>query len=137
FHFGGGNNFVDVRDVAEGHLLAAQCGRSGERYLLGGSNRTYTAFFAELARAAPRPIFRVRLPAALARVAAAVNARLTRGGAKRPYLTPGQARLLSLFFYYGSSKAARELGYRPRPLRETVLAAHQFWQGQEGRARAG
>src|SRR5262249_32175909 len=36
FHFGGGNNFVDVRDVAEGHLLAAQCGRSGERYLLGG-----------------------------------------------------------------------------------------------------
>ena len=39
-HFGGGNNYVDVRDVAAGHLLAAEHGRAGERYILGGTNLT-------------------------------------------------------------------------------------------------
>src|SRR5262249_52426375 len=42
-YFGGGNNFVDVRDVAAGHLLAAERGQVGQRYILGGINLPYHA----------------------------------------------------------------------------------------------
>jgi dihydroflavonol-4-reductase len=131
FHFGSGNNYVDVRDVAAGHLLAGERGRSGERYLLGGCNRTYTAFFAELARWAGRPIFRMRLPVALAGLAVLLHRRLKRRRRARPYLSAAQARLLPLFFYYDSGKAVRELGYRPRPLDSTLRDAHRFWMCRE------
>jgi dihydroflavonol-4-reductase len=129
-HFGGGNNFVDVRDVADGHLRAAVHGRPGQRYILGGENRTFTAFFADLARVAPRPIFRVRIPAAVGTAAAALYDYLRRGRRSRPYVTAGHARVLPLFFYYDSAKARRELGYRARPLRETLADAYRFWMGR-------
>jgi dihydroflavonol-4-reductase len=125
-HFGGGNNFADVRDVAVGHLLAAERGQAGQRYILGGANRTYTAFFAELARAARRWIGRVRLPNTLAPLAALISRGLGRRGG-RPYLTAGQARLVPLYFWYDSAKARRELGYEPRPLAVTLADAHAFW----------
>jgi dihydroflavonol-4-reductase len=124
-HFGGGNNFVDVRDVALGHLLAAERGRAGERYILGGENRTLSAFLADLARVAGKPILRLRLPNVLAPVVAALNACYTRQA--RPYLTPGQARLVPLFFYFTSRKATQELGYCPRPLLPALRDAHAFW----------
>jgi dihydroflavonol-4-reductase len=127
FYFGGGNNFVDVRDVAAGHLLAAERGQSGQRYILGGCNRSYADFFNSLAQLAPRTIFRLRLPAALGQVAALVNARLRGRTAGKSYITPGQARLLSLFFYFDSSKAHQELGYDPRPLKQSLADTYRFW----------
>jgi dihydroflavonol-4-reductase len=130
FDFGGGNNFVDVRDAAAGHLLAAERGRPGERYILGGCNRTTTAFFADLARVAGRPIFRLRLPAALGGLVATLNDRFGVWRAARSYLTAGQARLLGLFFYYDCGKAHRELGYRPRSLRASLADSHAFWMGE-------
>jgi dihydroflavonol-4-reductase len=131
FHFGGGNNFVDVRDVAAGHLQAAERGRAGERYILGGENRDYAAFFADLSRAAGRSIFRLRLPDALGGVVAWLDGRLGRGGAARAYLTPEQARLIGWFFYYDCGKARRELGYSPRPLRQSLAEAFAFWTGRK------
>src|SRR5262249_55788999 len=127
FHFGGGNSFVDVRDVALGHLRAAERGRTGERYLLAGSNRSFSDFFSGLARAARRAIFRLRLPNGLGADVAWPNARRRRSA--RAYLAPCQARMVSLFFYFRSDKAERELGYRPRPLRESLNDAHAFWMG--------
>jgi dihydroflavonol-4-reductase len=125
-HFGGGNNYVDVRDVARGHLLVAERGRSGERYILGGHNRAAAAFFADLARAGGRPVLRLRLPDALGPAFATLSGLRSRPG-KRPYLTPSQARLAPLFFYYDTAKAERELGYRTRPLRQTLAEAYAFW----------
>jgi len=127
FYFGGGNNFVDVRDVAMGHLLAAVRGRSGQRYILGGANLSYTAFFSNLAQRAPRTIFRLRLPAALGQVAALVNDRLRSRMTGKSYLTPAQARLLSLFFYFDSSRARLELGYDPRSLNQSLADTYRFW----------
>ena len=125
--FGGGNNFVDVRDVAAGMLRTAEVGRPGERYILGGTNLSYTAFNGELARVAGRAIPRFRLPTPLARVGAAIGDRLKRKKSKRPLLSSAQARLLGLFFYYDCSKARRELGYITRPLRQTLVDAYHFW----------
>jgi dihydroflavonol-4-reductase len=129
-HFGGGNNYVDVRDVAAGHLLAAERGRSGQRYLLGGTNRTTTAFFADLAHAAGRPIFRLRLPDALGPVVADLQERFGRGRPTRAVFTPQQARLMPWFFYYDSSKAQKELGYRSRLLPTALADTYAFWIGR-------
>lgn len=126
FYFGGGNNFVDVRDVADGMLRAARHGRPGQRYILGGTNLTFHAFFAELARSARRSIFRLRLPAALAEPLARLGETLSRAGS-RPTISAPQARLLSWYFFFDTSKARQELGYRPRLLRDTLADAHRFW----------
>lgn len=126
-HFPGGNNFVDVRDVADGIAGAADRGRPGERYLLGGTNLTFARFFAELARAAGRPIPRVGLPRWLALGFAEAGRWVRRRPGKRPPITPGQARLLGLYFFYSSAKAGRDLGYAPRPLAQTLRDAHAFW----------
>src|SRR5262245_11751805 len=123
--FGGGNNFVDVRDVADGLLRAAERGRPGERYLLTGTNRSMTGFFGELARAAGRTIPRLRLPTALAPIVAVLGERFTRRATAA--LTVSQARLLPYFWYFDCGKARRELGYEPRPLRATLADAYAFW----------
>lgn len=132
-YFGGGNNFVDVRDVALGHLLAAEHGRPGERYLLTGRNRTTTAFFADLARVARRPIFRLRMPNALGGLVAKLNDYFHVWRNSRSYLTAGQARLLQLFFFYDSAKARRELGYAPRPWQTTLQDCYAYWMQRHAR----
>jgi dihydroflavonol-4-reductase len=124
-HFGGGNNFVDVRDVADGVMRVADRGRPGERYLLTGTNCSMTGFFGELARAAGRAIPRLRLPTGLAPVVAALGERFTRRGS--PALTVPQARLMHFFWYFDCGKARRELGYEPRQLRVTLADAYSFW----------
>jgi dihydroflavonol-4-reductase len=126
FVFGGGNNFVDVRDVADGILRAGLFGRPGERYILGGENRTYANFFTALAQAANQRIFRLRLPTFVARMMAWVGDLVARPK-PRPLLTRSQARLLGWFFWYDSTKARAELGYRARPLKETLADAYDFW----------
>jgi dihydroflavonol-4-reductase len=127
FYSGAGSNFVDVRDVADGMLRAAQHGRAGQRYLLTGHNLTYDRFFGLLARTARRPIFRVRLPGPVAQLGARLAGCLARPG-KRPYLTPGQARLLERFFWFDAARAHRELGYRARPLTQTLHDTFSFWK---------
>ncbi len=127
FYFGGGNNFVDVRDVAQGIRLAAEKGRPGERYLLVGDNHTYQTFFRELGRADPRMIPRIRLPNALASVIGLIGDFLPRKASRRPYLSSAQAALLGLYFFYHATKARRELGFQTRPLRQSLADAHAFW----------
>ena len=126
FYSGRGNNFVDVRDVADGMMLAAEKGRAGERYILGGENHSYAAFFRLLARAQGRWRFRMRMPLFLAKLSALIADRFPRRKA-RPYLTRAQARLLGLWFFFDCSKAKRELGYNPRPLIDSLIDAHAFW----------
>ncbi|MSR51874.1 MAG: NAD-dependent epimerase/dehydratase family protein [Gemmataceae bacterium] len=128
--FGGGNNFVDVRDVASGLLLAARLGTPGQRYILGGTNLSYTSFYSELARYSARSIPRFRIPTGLARIAAKIGDQFSRKQRKRPLLTSAQARLLGLFFYYDCAKSISKLGYQSRPLAETLRDAHAFWMGR-------
>jgi dihydroflavonol-4-reductase len=127
FYFAGGNCFVDGRDVALGHLLAARHGATTQRYILGGANLSYAAFFRLLARAAKKRIFRMRLPLVLAPPLASFDEWVRRGRLRRPYLTTPEARLLGLYFYFSSARAERELGYRARPLSDTLDDTYKFW----------
>jgi dihydroflavonol-4-reductase len=126
-YFGGGLNVVDVRDVAFGHLLAAEHGRPGERYLLSGTNRSFGELFHDLARVAGRSIPRVRLPNALGVLGTELFDKRYFKKGRRPYLTAGQARMLGLYFFYDSAKARSELNYLPRSYSDTLTATHSFW----------
>ena len=132
FYFGGGNNFVDVRDVAEGMLLAAEKGQTGERYILGSENLTYSAFFSLLERVSGRRTFRIRLPNVLARFAARAIEACTHS--RRPSLSRSQARLMGLYLFFDCGKARRELGYVPRPLEAALADTHRFWMAKTSRA---
>jgi dihydroflavonol-4-reductase len=133
-YFGGGNNYVDVRDVAQGIRLAAERGRPGVRYLLAGENRTYHAFFCDLCRIARQTIPRLRLPDALATIIGYVNDHVRRRGKKPPSLSSAQAALLGLYFFFDASKARRELGFCARPLVQSLADAHAFWATTPQRA---
>jgi dihydroflavonol-4-reductase len=112
---GGGLNLVDVQDVARGHVLALERGRTGERYLLGGIDLTLAEAFARIAVAAGRRAPRLQLPYG----AALVFAQL--GMANRQEVT--FARLPA---WFSSAKAERELGYRASPLESALERAVAF-----------
>jgi dihydroflavonol-4-reductase len=107
-----GLNVVDVRDVARGHALALEHGAPGERYLLGGVNLSLEELFAAVARLAGRSRPRVRVPYAVAEMAAAA------GIANRD-----EVRLARLPMYFSSAKARSTLGYEPGPVEPALARA--------------
>jgi dihydroflavonol-4-reductase len=113
----GAVSVVDVRDVAEGHLLADRRGQPGERYILGGRNFTFDRLFADLGRLSgiDPP---VKLPPAAARAAAGLLASAGRGWP----LTPLEVRAASQWWTYRSTRARRDLGWTARPHEETLEA---------------
>lgn len=113
----GAVGIVDVRDVARGHLAAAARGKPGQRYILGGRNFTFDRLFADLGRLSGiEPP--VKLPATAAAAAAALLSATGRGWP----LTPAEVRAAGQWWTYRSTKARRELGWKPRPHEETLEA---------------
>ncbi len=127
-----GLNVVHVDDVAEGHVLALERGRVGERYVLGGRDMSLSEILAEIAALAGRRAPRLRLPhgAVLPLAFLAEGwARLTRG--KEPFVTVAGVRMARKRMYFSSAKAERELGYRARPA-EAALGEAFDWFRQHG-----
>jgi dihydroflavonol-4-reductase len=113
----GAVNVVDVRDVAEGHLLADEQGAVGERYILGGRNFTFDRLFADLGR-----LSGVEPPVKLATTPARAAARVLQAAGRAGPLSPNEVRAASQWWTYRSTKARRELGWRARPHEETLEA---------------
>jgi dihydroflavonol-4-reductase len=128
----GGVNLADVRDVAAGHLLAAEQGRAGRRYILGGEDHTFAVLIRLLARAAGcRPWTTPRVPGwAVTAVAGLAELRALLTG-REPYPSFGHVRLNRYYWFASSDRARRELGYHARPLRETLTDAYHWHQGRE------
>ena len=122
----GGLNVVDVRDVATGHLLADQLGGVGERYILGGRNFTFDRLFADLGR-----LSGVDPPLKVPRGLAVATAGLLGIGPGATTLTPQEVTAATQFWTYRSTKAKRELGWRPRPHEETLEATVAWYMEQE------
>ncbi len=112
-----GLNLVDVRDVAAGHLLAAERGRVGERYILGHRNLTLSEILAILAELTGRPRPRLRVPFAVAFAAAYgdhfVNVILRR---REPGIPIEGVRMSRHFMYFSPAKAVAELGLPQSPV---------------------
>jgi dihydroflavonol-4-reductase len=126
----GGSNFIDVRDAAQAHISAAENGRPGERYVLGGHNMTHAECLGIIGDVLGVRVKLVQVPhCALPAVAEGV-ALLRKWGVK---LSFEQTRVLlsGRFMYYDSSKAVRELGLRVRPFAETVRDTF-LWYASHG-----
>ncbi len=124
-----GLNVVHVDDVAEGHLLAFERGRVGERYILGGENMTLRDILGEVARLAGRRPPRFRLPHGLVlpiAYCAEAIARIT--GRGEPIVTVDGVRLARKYMYFSCDKARRELGYAPRPASEALADAVRWFR---------
>jgi dihydroflavonol-4-reductase len=123
----GALNIVDAEDVARGHLLADERGEVGERYILGNRNFTLDRLFADLARlsgVAP-PALKLPLAAALALARAA---ELAPG---RPAVTTIEVRASSLWWAFRSTKAKRELGWRPAHHEDTLQTTIDWYRERE------
>jgi dihydroflavonol-4-reductase len=126
-----GLNLVHVRDVARGHLLAAERGRVGEKYILGHADLTLAAIGALLASIAGCRAPRLRIPYAMAWTAAGcmeVAARVT-GGVPRASLTA--VRMARKRMFFSSAKAVRELGLPQTDVREALVDATR-WFAEHG-----
>jgi dihydroflavonol-4-reductase len=118
-----GLNMVHVDDVAEGHALALEKGRIGERYVLAGENLLLKDILALVADVVGRRPARIELPEAVVWPAAWFMEGLARLTGIPPMMTRDHIRMARHKMFYSSAKAIRELGYAPRPLRAAVEEA--------------
>jgi dihydroflavonol-4-reductase len=110
----GRNNFVDVRDVAHGMILAWEKGRSGERYILAGQNMSYREVFQRIARIGGVKPPTWRVPEFAARLFGRVGDLHESFSSAEPKLNSVSiAYSFCDTFQFSSEKARRELGYKP------------------------
>jgi dihydroflavonol-4-reductase len=118
-----GLNLVHVDDVAEGHLLALDRGKIGERYILGGQDATLAEMLGVIAALSKRKPPRVNLPRGpLYPLAYAAEAFAAITG-KEPFVTVDALKMSEHHMFFSSAKAERELGYRARPYAQALADA--------------
>lgn len=123
-----GLNLVHVEDVAAGHLLAAEKGKVGERYILGGQDVSLGQIMKDIAGIVGRKAPTVELPVGplfpLAWMAE-LGGKIT---GKEPFLTLDSLRMARHHMFYTSAKAERELGYSARPYGEALRDAVDWFR---------
>jgi dihydroflavonol-4-reductase len=125
-----GLNIVHVDDVADGHLLAFEKGRIGERYILGGEDMSLREILDVIAAAAGRKSRAVKLPRrALYPLAYGVEAWARWVVKREPLFTVDGLRMARKRMYFSTAKARNELGYNPRPAREALADAVAWLRG--------
>lgn len=115
-----GLNLVHVDDVAEGHALALERGRIGERYILGGENMPLKDILTLVASVAGQRPPSIRLPEAVIWPIAFAMEHLARVTGIPPLMTRDHLKMARKKMYYSSRKAIEELGFQPRPVRGAV-----------------
>jgi dihydroflavonol-4-reductase len=126
-----GLNVVAVEDVAAGHLLAAEKGRIGERYILGARNMTLKQILDALSKITGRPAPRLRLPHALALAAGYADQWFSRLTGREPQIPVEGVKISRHRMFVESDKAERELGYNPTSI-EAALERAVCWYEEHG-----
>jgi len=123
-----GLNLVDVRDVAEGHILALERGVRGERYILGGENLTLEAILGELAKITGRPAPRTKIPHWVAYAIGAASTGLSALTGREPFVALDAVRMSAKKMWVTHAKAAAKLGYRPGDPRAALQRAVEWFR---------
>ena len=126
----GAYNFVDVRDVAEGMIAAAEKGRSGEGYILAGHNVTVIELLRSVEAVAGAPAPRLRLPFGLIRRLSFLIPVYYWGTRQKALFTTYSLDVISSGCTMTNEKAGRELGYSPRPFMETMEDTVRWFRRQ-------
>ncbi|MCF8301914.1 MAG: SDR family oxidoreductase [Bacteroidales bacterium] len=119
-------NYVFIDDVIKGHILAMDKGRSGEKYLLGGENISYSGFFDTLAKVCGKKYKMINLPYSVMMVASGLFLFWTRISGRPPLITPEWVKKYLYNWALSSQKAIDELGYQITPL-ETGMQKTIDW----------
>jgi len=131
-----GLNFVPVEDCARGHLLAAERGRIGERYILGGLNLTLKNALDILAGITGRPAPQWKFPHVLAYAAGCVDTAVSRVLGREPRIPLEGVRMARHKMFVDASKAERELGFTRGPI-EAAIQRAVAWYESNGYIAAG
>ncbi len=123
-----GVNFVDVEDVARGHVLAARKGRIGERYILGNANMTIKEFFDLVAKTAGMEPLTRQASYPVAVCTAYICQVISFINKKPPRVSMTSARNIGKYVYYDCSKAIKELGMPQTPIKTTVEKAVNWFR---------
>lgn len=128
--FAGGASYVDVRDAAEVHVLAAEKGQKGERYIATAHNLDNEALIRAIDRVTgrKRPMMKLPIPAARA-IAIAMEAQAARTG-QPPLLARDFFEFSLKPAYYSNTKSVRELGATYRPIEESIRDAVDWFRSR-------
>ncbi|VXC87624.1 putative dihydroflavonol 4-reductase [Burkholderia sp. 8Y] len=123
-----GLNLVHVDDVANGHFLALERGRIGERYILGGENLSLQQMLADIAGLVGRKPPTIKLPRGPLYPLAIGAEMFAKVSGKEPFVTVDGLRMSKNKMYFTSAKAEAELGYQARPYREGLRDALDWFR---------
>lgn len=123
-----GLNVVAVEDVATGHLLAAEKGRIGERYILGCRNMTLKQILDALSAITGRRAPRVKLPHVVALMAGYADEMYSRLAGREPQIPVEGVKMSRHKMFIESDKAAQELGYRAGKIESALERAVQWYE---------
>ena len=123
----GAYDFVDVRDVADGLIAAARCGRQGESYILSGQKISVRYLLETVREITGRHFFQMKIPFDLAKFAAMFTPLYYSHARVNPRFTPYSLEVLRSNSNISHAKATRELGYQPRPLYESIHDAVKWF----------
>ncbi len=130
FYVEGAYDFVDVRDAAEGFILAAKKGRSGEKYILGGERMTVSEVTQIVTEAAGGWNLSMRVPLGLAYFIADLMPYYNKLMGAKPFFTRYSLDAVCSNSQVSHQKASRELGFSPRPAREAIVDSVRWFQAQ-------
>lgn len=128
----GGFNWVDVRDVVDGMLGAAERGRAGENYILAGEWVSIPRLTRLVEEVTGSPVHKTTIPLWMAYLGLPFSALHSRITGADPLYTREALIALQSNRQVSSDKAQRELGFRPRPVRETLRDVFH-WFAETGR----
>jgi len=131
-----GLNFVGVEECAAGHLLVAERGKIGERYLLGGENLTLKQLLDMLAKITGLAAPTMKIPHGVALGVAYVESAFSRLIGKEPGIPVEGVRIAQHVMFVDASRAQRELGFRPGSVPAALERAVRWYQAN-GYVKAG
>lgn len=115
-----GLNLIAVEDCARGHLLAAENGRIGQKYILGNRNLTLQEIFSILAQLTGLSAPKVKLPYTPILLAAYLNEGLSRLTGKEPLIPLAGVQMAKKFMFFDATKAVQELGLPQTPVEQAL-----------------
>jgi dihydroflavonol-4-reductase len=124
----GGTNVIDVEDVAIGHILAAQKGRPGQRYLFGNQNITVGDYFNLIAEVAGVKAPRRKIPYPLAIAIGRLSGMVSYFTKKAPVVVTSELKIGKKGEFCNCSKAVEELGLPQTPIRDTIEKALNWFR---------
>jgi dihydroflavonol-4-reductase len=123
-----GLNIVDARETAEGHRLACERGRVGERYILGSENLTLRQIFDSLSAITGRPAPKTQIPWAVAWLAGVCSTGWANLSGHEPRVPIAAVQMARKKMWVTHAKAERELGFRPSPAVVALRRAAEWFQ---------